>query len=285
MPISTNITRVPSLLLLLLLHRVKAQQSLIGGLASVALDQPAPCDPEPSWISAEKLLSGIYERSELLLQPDAAGQPDLLERAAVTLYHSSIDVITELLRILHRSIHGHDAVTSRLRSLEKIIRLQHEQIVRARRLRTVRVCAKQRSVLISFSDDLALAEAHALAAKPDEAPRCSRNQSTDRTRSCGALWPGYEPGTAGRTRTHFGRVRAGRPFLFAIPRGGDRQQQVPSALQPYERDGGTRCVFPAHMQLVCCRGQLQQSAKDELHRARLHRRQADVPYLPPATGG
>jgi hypothetical protein len=143
MPISTNITRVPSLLLLLLLHRVKAQQSLIGGLASVALDQPAPCDPEPSWISAEKLLSGIYEHSELLLQPDAAGQPDLL-----TLYHSSIDVITELLRILHRSIHGHDAVTSRLRSLEKIIRLQHEQIVRARRLQTVRVCAKQRSVRV-----------------------------------------------------------------------------------------------------------------------------------------
>ena len=134
---------VPGLAFLLpviLFHLVSGQQndevpsgsrSLDHGSRSLehgsrSVDHIEPHRPSPWASSTAKFLTALCERCELRGRFDG-GQPNLPRRDAITLYRSSISVISELLRISKRSP-VRDALPSSLSSFKKIIQLQHAHI-------------------------------------------------------------------------------------------------------------------------------------------------------------
>ena len=115
---------VPGLAFLLpfiLFHFVSGQQN-----DEVPSDHIEPHRSNPWASSTAKVLTALCERCELRGRFDG-GQPNLPRRDAITLYRSSISVISELLRISNQSP-VRDALPSSLSSFKKIIQLQHAQI-------------------------------------------------------------------------------------------------------------------------------------------------------------
>ena len=104
------------LILLLLLVPLMMAQQLSGQINRKEL--------EPRWSATTRRLEKLASRSERLLHCSMS------QRDAVTLYHAAISVISELLRGMPGRKVGHPALSARLLSAERIIRLQQAQIER-----------------------------------------------------------------------------------------------------------------------------------------------------------
>jgi hypothetical protein len=110
------------LLLLLLLVPLMMAQQLSGKINGQELEQRSGC--HPSWSATTRRLEKLASRSERLLHCSIS------QRDTVTLYHAAISVISELLRSMPGRKVGHPALSARLLSAERIIRLQQAQIER-----------------------------------------------------------------------------------------------------------------------------------------------------------